>query len=121
MKQHTHKYERRRLGSFKKSGHEIYKCTIPGCTHYMVDMEYVVGRYSQCWGILPNGDECPNEVEITRYMVFSERRKHPLCEECKQRRKEKRMTEEEKEAAKIQEQKIERLLELLGEEEDATI
>lgn len=118
MKQHIHKYERRRLGSFKKSGHEIYKCTIPNCTHYLIDMEYVVGRTSQCWGV---GEPCPNEVEMTRYLVFSERRKHPLCEECKLKKKQKRMTQKEIETEKIQDKKIERLLELLGEEEDASV
>lgn len=87
----------------------------------MVDMEYVVGRYSQCWGVLGldrNGHviDCPNEVEMTRYLVFSERRKHPICEECKQRRKDEKANKIEK----LQDAKIERILELLG-EEDATI
>lgn len=126
---HVHKYERRRLGSWKKSGHEIYKCAVAGCTHYMIDMEAVVGRYSQCWGLLPDyghitkiadkefhdTKSCPNEVEMTRYLVFNERRKHPLCDECKQRRKEQR-----EKRIEIQDQKIDRLLELLG-ENDATI
>lgn len=92
MKAHTHKYERRKLGSFKKTGHEIYKCAIPGCNHYLVDLEMVVGRFSACWGLVPHGKyelrSCDNEVEMTRYLVFNEKRKHPLCNSCKMRKKE---------------------------------
>ena len=95
MKQHIHKYERRRLGTWKKTGHEIYKCTIPGCSHYLVELEFVVGRYSQCWGITPDGEDCKNVVEMTRYLIFNERRKHPLCSACKQRRKEDREERQE--------------------------
>lgn len=85
--EHIHKYERCRLGSFKKSGHEIYKCVIPGCPHYMIDMEAVVGRLSQCWG-----EDCTNEVEMTRFIVFSEKRKRPICSSCKEERRFKRLS-----------------------------
>lgn len=112
---HIHKYERRRLGSWKKSGHEIYKCALPGCNHYLIEMETVVGRYSQCWGILGLDSDgytvnCPNEVEMTRYMIFSEKRKRPLCDECKRRRKLAKMTSEEKELDAVREAAIERLM-----------
>ena len=91
MKKHIHKYERRKLGSWKKSGHDIYKCALPGCNHYIIDMEAVVGRYSNCWG-----EECPNQVEMTRYLVFSEKRKRPLCDDCKEKRKLERMSSEDR-------------------------
>lgn len=91
MQAHTHKYEKRKLGSWKKKGHDIYKCAIPGCTHYLVDMEMVIGRFSQCWGLVPYGDDelraCDNEVEMDRFLVYNEKRKHPLCESCKARKK----------------------------------
>lgn len=118
MKQHVHKYERRKLGSWKTKGPDVYKCAIPGCTHYMIDLEMVVGRYSQCWGIVglsPEGYaiDCPNEVEMTRHMIFSEKRKRPLCDSCKEKRKLERETKkEEQEELKIRERMkaIERLL-----------
>ena len=91
-KKHTHKYERRRLGSWKKTGHEIYKCAAAGCNHYIIDLETVVGRYSQCWG-----PDCGNEVEMTRYLIFSEKRKRPICDDCKERRKIERMTPAQRE------------------------
>lgn len=84
---HIHRYERRRLGAWKKKGHEIYKCSTPGCTHYLVDMESVIGRYSLCWGLEGPGS-CKNQVEMTRHLVFTEKRKRPLCEECKEKKKE---------------------------------
>lgn len=109
----THKYERRKLGSWKTKGPDVYKCALPGCTHYMINLDMVVGRYSKCWGVLGIDEygrviECPNEVEMTRYMVFSEKRKRPLCSECKERRKEERKD-------KQMENKIEMLEKLSGE------
>jgi hypothetical protein len=79
---HVHKYERRRLGQWKTKGHEIYRCAIPGCNHYMIDMDALIGRFSLCWG------DCGNLVEMTRYLVNSEKRKRPLCDACKQLKKE---------------------------------
>lgn len=81
---HVHKYERRKLGSWKNKGHDIYKCAIPGCTHYLIDMEAVVGRYSLCWG------GCSTLVEMTRNLVMNEKRKWPMCEPCKVRKREER-------------------------------
>lgn len=110
---HVHKYERRRLGSWKKSGHEIYRCAIPGCTHYMVDMELAVGKYSKCWGL-----DCTNDVEMTRYLVFNEKRKHPLCEECKRAKRLAKMTPEERAAELSKDERIDRFFELLEEEDE---
>ena len=87
---HIHKYERRRLGSWKTKGHEVYKCVIPDCEHYVPHMELAVGHYSQCWGKVESLGElldCPNEVEMTRHMIFSEKRKHPLCDSCRELRR----------------------------------
>ena len=115
---HIHKYERRRLGSWKKTGHEIYKCAVPGCTHYMIDMEAVIGRYSQCWGDLGmdgNGRAipCKNVVEMTRYIVTNERRKRPLCGACKLRRKEEKEEkfDQSQDHEKVRQEAIERITE----------
>lgn len=123
MTKHTHKYERRKLGSWKTKGHDIYKCTLPGCTHYMLDMEATVGRLSKCWGKITDWDnpielggvefsglkDCPNEVVLTRHLVFSEKRKHPLCDECKQKKKNKKSEE-------LMEQKMSKIEQMLTEE-----
>lgn len=80
----------------------------------MIDLRAVVGRYSQCWGILADLRECPNEVEMTRYLVFNEKRKHPLCEVCKQARKIKRELKKDPEfeiKMKRKEDAIERMIE----------
>ena len=120
MKEHVHKYERRRLGSFKKTGHEVYKCAVPGCTHYMVDLNLVVNRYSQCWGVLPSLEPCKNEVEMTRYLVFSEKRKRPLCDECKERNKQKRADRKEELTEELIQERM-RAIERLMEGQDAQI
>jgi hypothetical protein len=108
---HTHKYQRTRLGSFKKSGHEIYKCMIPGCPHYMIDMEAVVGRYSQCWGINPRtGEDCDHEVEMTRFIVFNEKRKRPICYSCKEERKLSKLSKSERERVEARMRAIDKLM-----------
>ena len=86
---HVHRYERRRLGTWKKTGHEIYKCATAGCGHYMTDMEAVIGRFSLCWGVDGPGTSS-NLVEMTRYLVINEKRKRPICDTCKEKRKENR-------------------------------
>lgn len=117
---HTHKYERSRLGSFKKSGHEVYRCVVPGCNHYVVDMVLVVGRYSQCWGKIESLVEhelldCPNEVEMTRYIVFKEKIKHPTCDTCKEIKRQQRKFKKDEQNAQLMEERmkaIEKLMEL---------
>lgn len=114
---HVHKYERVKLGDWKKTGHEVYKCALPNCSHYVNDMALVVGRLSLCWGQLDDGKDCPHAVEMTRYMVFKEKRKHPLCGMCKEKRKELKevaVNIEEARAAILQQLNIE-------ESDDATI
>lgn len=113
---HVHKYERRKFGSWKSTGYDVYKCAVPGCAHYMADLEAVVGRYSKCWGligIVPGTfdiEECPHLVEMTRYIVFSEKRKHPLCNTCKLRKKIAKMSPEEREEYEQTQATIERLI-----------
>lgn len=102
--QHIHKYERRKLGSWKTKGHDVYKCSLPGCNHYLIDLETVVGRLSQCWG-----PSCSNEVEMTRFIVFSEKRKRPLCDTCKEERRLRRMTPEQIKEEIAREKAIEQL------------
>lgn len=119
---HVHKYERRRLGSWKKSGHEIYRCAVPGCNHYLTNMELVIGRFSQCWGKLANDKDCPEEVEMTRYLVNNEKRKHPLCNACKRARQLKRGLKKDPnflEAEQAREDAISKIMEDLG-GDDAT-
>ena len=41
--EHTHKYEKKMLGS-----HMVFKCAIPGCHHY-IRKELAEGRFSVCW------------------------------------------------------------------------
>lgn len=119
---HVHKYERRRLGSWKTKGHEVYKCALPDCNHYVVDMELVIGRYSQCWEITGtdlegNPVHCPNEVEMTRFIVFNEKRKHPLCDECKQRRKREREFKKEEQNTELMAKRMEAIEKLMKDTE----
>jgi len=44
--EHVHKYMRVKLG--KKKDFIVFKCMIPGCTHYL-QRDLVVGRESICW------------------------------------------------------------------------
>ena len=45
MRKHTHKYRRSTLGMKKW---KIYKCVLPGCTHY-IDASLIQNRISICW------------------------------------------------------------------------
>jgi hypothetical protein len=77
---HLHKYERGQLGP----RHEIYKCMLPNCTHYLPNVFLAVGRLSLCWG------NCGNAVLMTKDMVNHEKIKHPMCDSCREERKERR-------------------------------
>ena len=77
---HYHKYER----VLWPNGSPFYKCMIPGCAHYLSSPVLVIGRESLCWG-------CEQRlVEITRDMVNRNIR-HPMCEKCKEERKEQKL------------------------------
>ena len=77
--QHVHKYERGLLGN----DHEIYKCMLPGCRHYMPNVFLVIGQLSMCWG------NCGNAVMMTKQMVNHDKVKFPMCDSCRQERKQK--------------------------------
>jgi hypothetical protein len=62
---HIHKYMRVKYGS---KGYIIYKCTLPGCTHF-VNERLILGRNAICW-------LCGNEFTI-RIL-----HKKPHCDEC---------------------------------------
>ncbi len=70
---HTHKYEKTPMG---KKGHEVYKCMIANCSHFLPTMEMAINAVSQCWG------GCGGDVIITKEMV-QQRVKKPRCPECR--------------------------------------
>ena len=41
---HIHRYERKPLGN---KGYKIFKCMVPGCTHY-IDVKMGEGRICEC-------------------------------------------------------------------------
>lgn len=77
--QHFHKYERMQW----PNGSYFYKCMESGCSHYLSVPYLVIGRESICWG------DCNRVVTITKQMVF-DKIKHPMCDACREERKEKR-------------------------------
>jgi hypothetical protein len=77
---HYHKYMRLNW----PNGKPYYKCCEPNCPHYLPLADLAVGRESLCWGYL-----CNNLVLITKEDVMRQV-KYPHCEECKEKRKEKR-------------------------------
>ena len=77
---HLHKYERIELGS---KGWIIYKCMLPGCTHYLPMAKLIVGKESLCWGL------CDGTVIYTQD-DYEKKLKHPMCESCREQRKEQR-------------------------------
>lgn len=81
---HVHKYIAMVLGGrriirakdgskriVKKSGYPIFKCTIPGCTHY-VPAELALGRESICW-------VCGKVMVITQRSLRLKRPHHYEC------------------------------------------
>jgi hypothetical protein len=73
MPRHVHKYKRVKIG--KKRDYEIYRCMIPGCTHY-INAELIENRESICW-------LCDKVFVITPHLY----RIKPICEDCKTGRK----------------------------------
>ncbi len=76
---HFHQYERCEW----PNGKAFYKCMSTGCGHYLPTLVLIIGRESLCWG------GCNRLVEITREMV-NDKIKHPMCDKCKEERKERR-------------------------------
>lgn len=46
MREHIHKYLR--VINDKKEGYIVYKCVVPGCTHYQ-RRELLLGNEAICW------------------------------------------------------------------------
>lgn len=65
---HTHKYQRETLGK----DYIIYKCVLPGCTHYL-PLPLIVGKVSICWN-------CGMEFIIRKGKNGIN--KKPKCENC---------------------------------------
>jgi hypothetical protein len=64
----VHRYQRFRL---KQSGKVVYRCMIPGCTHYLFE-EFALGQKSIC-------NRCDKEFVMTRAAMDL---KKPHCLEC---------------------------------------
>lgn len=64
----THQYVKAKL---KPSGRIIYRCVIPGCTHYLFE-EVVAGQQSIC-------NRCEKEFVLTKAAM---KRSKPHCLEC---------------------------------------
>lgn len=75
-----HKYER----FYWPNKKPFYKCMVPGCAHYLPMVELAIGRESICWG-----PGCNRLVTITKEDVQRDL-KHPMCEDCRRERQEKR-------------------------------
>ena len=63
--QHVHKYIKTKIGD---KGYVIYKCTLPGCTHFIAE-KLALNRKNICW-------RCGNEHIITKLQ------KKPHCDAC---------------------------------------
>lgn len=82
--EHIHKYKQVILGGKKiergadgkkrivrQGGTPVYKCMIPGCTHY-ISRDLVQGRYSICW-------VCDKQMVMTSQSVTMVRPRHFEC------------------------------------------
>ena len=74
-----HKYEKAFYG---KNDTVIYRCVLPNCPHFL-NPTLVPGRISLCWGT------CNGEVMITKEDIV-EGRRHPMCDRCREERRERR-------------------------------
>ncbi len=63
----VHKYTRVKLGT---KGYIVYKCTLPGCPHYL-RQELVTGRLCECW-------RCGKPFTMTVKTLL----KKPHCSDC---------------------------------------
>lgn len=70
---HTHKYERTEVG---KNGWIIYRCVLPGCTHYLPSAQLIVGKNSLCWGV------CEGTTVYTQE-DYNQKLKRPMCSGCR--------------------------------------
>ena len=68
----AHKYQRLRWKSAKsREPYYIYKCMIPGCTHY-VPRDLVIGNETICW-------KCNKTIIMDSQMTYLAK---PHCKKC---------------------------------------
>lgn len=89
---HVHKYQRFVVG---KKKHMIFKCMIPGCSHFQPTKELIIGAQSRCWGGALEL-ECQNIILMNQsHILPSITGAKPFCEDCKELRKKKKETRKE--------------------------
>ncbi len=66
---HVHKYKRDVLGK----DYEIYRCVLPGCTHY-IPASMIKGKFSICW-------RCGEPF------VIKLKHSKPHCDDCIEKKK----------------------------------
>jgi hypothetical protein len=81
---HIHKYERVEVG---KKGWVVYKCVLPGCSHYLPVANLMIGKESLCHGI------CEGTTIYTQD-DYNQKLKRPMCESCRELRKMQKMSVE---------------------------
>lgn len=64
---HVHKYERVKMG--KDKSFIVYKCALPGCTHYIQET-FIQGKIALCW-------RCNEE-----FVIGAKVHRKPLCPSC---------------------------------------
>ena len=74
--EHLHVYKRVNLAKRGNPPYYVFKCTLPGCTHYS-QRQLIIGKTSQC-------PECEQPFELTSENTTNAR---PLCEACRPRKK----------------------------------
>lgn len=75
-----HKYERVEVGT---KGWVVYKCMLPGCSHYLPSAKLIVNKVSICWGIC-------NNTAIYTQEDYEKKLKHPMCDNCREVRRKQR-------------------------------
>ena len=73
MSKHVHKYKRMRTG--RKKDYLVYRCFVPGCTHYIAE-EHIINRETLCWA-------CAQPFVITYKLI----KVKPICQNCKDKRR----------------------------------
>lgn len=65
----------------------IFKCMIPGCSHFMPTKEQVIGQQSQCWGGTIERD-CTNLITMNASHTLPKMTgRKPYCPDCLELRK----------------------------------
>ena len=66
---HVHQYQKMPYGS---KGHEVFKCMIADCPHFMPQKELAIGRMHICWG-------CDKEMILNKAHMTVVK---PKCDHC---------------------------------------